>query len=89
MQVYIYIFLILIVRAAAVLQNGQSYFRDTRKIGHFPVFIGCGSVRFRVCYVQMLEYPILYRYSCMNKNLYQNIFVIILYRYSCMYKQYH
>ena len=76
MQVYIYIFIILIVRAAASLQNGQSYFHNRCKIGHFPVFIGCRSVCFRVCYVQMLECPILYIYSCMNKKLYQNIFVI-------------
>jgi len=68
MQVYIYIFIILIVRAAAVLQNGQSYFRNIRKIGHFPVFLGCGSVHFRVCYVQVLECPILYIYSCMYKQ---------------------
>ena len=68
MQVYIYTFIILIVRAAAGLQNGQSYFRIRRKIGHFPVFIGCGSVRFRVFYVQMLGCLILYRYSYMNKK---------------------
>ena len=87
MQVYVY--LILAGRAAAALQNGQSYFHMMQKIGHFPVFIGWGSFRFRVFHVPRLESLILYRYLCMNKNLYRNIIVIILYRYSCMYKQYH
>ena len=41
--IYIYIYLILTVRAAAGLQNGQSYFRNMQKIGHFPVFIGWGA----------------------------------------------
>ena len=89
MQVYIYIFIILIVRAAAGLQNGQSYFCKMPKIGHFPVFIGCRSFRFRVFYIPRLESLTLYRYSCMNKKLYQNKIVINLYRYSCMYKKYH
>ena len=84
MQLYIY--LILIGRAAAGLQNGQSYFRNIWKIGHFPVFIGWGSFRFRVFYVPRLESLTLYRYPHMYKNLYQHKIVINLYRYSCMYK---
>ena len=86
MQVYIYIYLILTGRAAAGLQNGQSYFHKMWKIGHFPVFIGWGSFRFRAFYVPRLESLTLYRYSCMYKNVYQNWIVINLYRYSCMYK---
>ena len=56
MQVYIYIFIILIARAAAGLQNGQSYFRNMRKIGHFPVFIGWGSLKNYQGFVQQYMY---------------------------------
>jgi hypothetical protein len=46
--VYVYIYLILTGRAAAGLQNGQSYVCNIWKIGYLPVFIGWGSFHFRV-----------------------------------------